>query len=385
MDALHERSTCCCATPARIRIAFITDIVTPYLVTVLASLAERVHLTVLFCSWTGTRGMEWSVDLPFRHEVIEGPKIRRRTDASDYYFSPRIASALHRTRPQAIISGGFSIPTLYAALYGRVRGIPLVIQSDGTSDSEKHLRIEQRLSRRFLRRLAWGAAANSEPAARRFVEIGFPSERVILTPHAIRIDPYWEVARSRPDASRGPLRLLSIGRLIPRKGCEWLLRAAAEARGHGVDVELTIAGAGPDERLLKGLAAQLGVPVTWRGFIDQPELPKLYADADAFAFPTLDDPFGIVLIEAAASGLPIVASPFAGATEELVREGVNGFVIDPTDTVAMAAAIARLASEPELRDGMGKASYALTQGRTAGVSATRYLEAVMMAVRSQGG
>ena len=98
----------------------------------------------------------------------------------------------------------------------------------------------------------------------------------------------------------------------------------------GADIRLIMAGVGPEETRLRSLAGALGISVTWRGFVDQPDLPRLYAEADAFAFPTLDDPFGVVLIEAAAAGLPLVASPFGGATEDLVRDGVNGFVIDPT-------------------------------------------------------
>ncbi len=101
-----------------VRITFLTDIVTPYMVVALDALARVADLTVLFCSQTGTRGMDWHIDLPFRHKVIGGLTISR-DDATDFYLSPRIAGALLRSRPQAIISGGFSVPSLYAALYGR--------------------------------------------------------------------------------------------------------------------------------------------------------------------------------------------------------------------------------------------------------------------------
>ena len=132
------------------RVVFLTDIITPYFAPVLEALADRADLTVVFCSRTGTRGMNWNIELSFRHEVIEGLTIRRRAGATDFYLSPRIATALRRARPDAIISSGFSLPTLYASFYARARRIPLIIQSDGTSRSEAQLGVEQRLARRAL-------------------------------------------------------------------------------------------------------------------------------------------------------------------------------------------------------------------------------------------
>jgi glycosyltransferase involved in cell wall biosynthesis len=365
----------------RTRIVFLTDIITPYMIAVLVALAQRSRLTAVFCSHTGTRGMDWrgGVELPFCHKVIEGLTVRRR-DATDYYFSPRIIAALRRARPQAVISGGFSIPSLYAGLYGRACDIPLLIQSDGTARSEARLGVEQLLARRVIRRLAWGAVGNSEPAAQRFAELGFAPGRVFLAPHTTTMQPFWDVAERRQTPDPGQLRLLSVGRLIPRKGCEWLLRALAEARRGGANAYLTVVGTGSEEGRLRALAADLAVPVSWRGFVDQPELPAVYAGADAFAFPTLDDPFGMVLLEAAAAGLPLIASPHAGATDDLVRDGINGFVIDPMNTPAMAAAIQRLAEAPELRSQMGQAARAATSGRTPEAAAAGYLKAVSAAI-----
>jgi glycosyltransferase involved in cell wall biosynthesis len=362
------------------RVAFVTDIVTPYMVAVLEALSRRCALTALFCSRSGTRGLAWSLDgeLPFEHELIEGLTVRRRTpDATDYYLSPRLLAALRRARPHAIISGGYSFPSLYAAAFARAGGAPLLIHSDGTSRSEAALRLEQRLSRRLLARLACGAIANSEPASRRLREIGFA--RVFSAPHATRMEPFWQVAEQR--TSRAPaLRLLTVGRLIPRKGVDLLLRAVALARTTGAPVELAVVGSGPTEPRLRSLARELGLTVTWHGFVDQPDLPAVYADADAFAFPTLDDPFGIVVLEAAAAGLPLIASPYGGATEDFVRDGENGFVVDPRDTPSFATAIARLARDGDLRERMGRVAHEATQARTPAASAAGYLKAVEAAI-----
>jgi hypothetical protein len=154
------------------KVAFVTDIVTPYMVAVLGALAERVDLVALFCARTGTRGAEWSFadPFPFRHRVLHGPTLRRRTpDAADLYPNPRILAALLAERPAAVISGAFSFPSLAGAVYGRLTGGRLIIHSDGTSYSERVLGRPHLLARRVLRREAAACVANSEPAAARFV------------------------------------------------------------------------------------------------------------------------------------------------------------------------------------------------------------------------
>jgi glycosyltransferase involved in cell wall biosynthesis len=163
-----------------------------------------------------------------------------------------------------------------------------------------------------------------------------------------------------------------------------LVRGVARARAGGTAVTLTVGGSGPEDARLRSLAAALEVPVSWRGFVDQPDLPPLYAEADAFALPTLDDPFGIVVLEAAAAGLPLIASPFAGATEDFVVDGVNGFVVDPSDEAALADAIARLAAQPDLRARMGEAAHEASRTRTPEAAAHGYLEAVEAAIVASG-
>lgn len=367
----------------RFRIAFITDIITPYSVAVLGALAEMSDFTAIFGARTGSRGMPWALDPPFRHYVGDGWTIPRSPDLMDYYLNPRLLAILNRARPDAVISLAFSIPSLYAAVYCRVRRIPLLIQSDGTSDVEANLGPEQRLSRAVLRRMAWGAVANSEPAARRFMEIGFPAERIFRAPHATLMDGFWKVARSRPAGSQGSLRVLCVSRLIPRKGQDWLLRGVARARNDGADVEVTFVGTGPEQSRLKALARNLGVPARWLGFVDQPELPAHYAEADAFAFTTLYDPYGIVALEAAAAGLPLIVSRRCAAAEDLVDEGVTGYAVEPTDIPAIANAIKQLANDPDERTRMGQAAHQRTLDRTPERAARGYLEAVRSAIATQ--
>jgi glycosyltransferase involved in cell wall biosynthesis len=351
---------------------------------VFEALAERADLTVLFCSVSGTRAMPWSTtQLNFEHRVVGGRAIRRSTpDAADIYPSPRVLRALAETRCEVIISGGFSFPSLYAAGYRHLGRRRLLIHSDGTARSEASIGRGQRLTRMLLSRFADGAIGNSKQAVQRFVDLGFAP--VFEAPHSTVMAPFIAVARRRVYGASRQLRLITAGRLIPRKGVDRLLRAVALAREQGAAVKLTVVGAGEEDTRLRLLAAELGLEdVAWIGFVQQQELPALFAQADAFAFPTLDDPFGIVLLEAAASGMALLASPHGGATGDLLACAETGLVVDPDDTDAFAAGVAQLAGDPSMRERMGRAALAVAELRTPAHTADAYLSAAR-AVLSSG-
>src|SRR3954451_3257204 len=376
------------STDAPLRLALVTDIVTPYMVAVLEALARQCELTAIFCSDTGTRAMPWTFgELGFRHEVVGGLTIRRaHPDATDFYLSPRILAAIARARPDAVIAAGYSFPTLYASAYCGLRRRPLAIYSEGTSASEASLGRAQRVARAVLLRRAAAGVAISRPAAARFRELGLAPDRVFLAPYTTELEDLWEAARRRSYALDGPLRVAAIGRLIPRKGVDRLIEAAQRARDRGADVAVDLVGSGPAEDDLRRLVARLGMDgaVRFHGFVDQSELPARYAAAGAYAFPSTDDPFGVVLLEAMAAGLPVVASPRAGATGDLVVHGANGFAIDPDDLDGWADALAQLAADEALRERLGRAAHEATLGRTPDAAARGYLDAIETALGRRG-
>jgi glycosyltransferase involved in cell wall biosynthesis len=283
-----------------------------------------------------------------------------------------------------VVAAGYSIPTLYASLYCKLTGRPLAIHSDGTSASEASLDPLQRAARKALLPLTAACVANSGPAALRFREMGVAPDRLFLAPHSTRLEPLWDAGRARTYGLDGPLRVLAAGRLIPRKGLDRLLRAARVATDRGARLTLELVGSGPAEPELRSLAAELEIDVEFDGFVDQADLPARYAAADAFAFPTLDDPFGFVLLEAMAAGLPAVASPLAGATADLIEDGQNGLVAHPDDSDTMASALVRLASDEELRKRIGTAALATTLERTPEAAAAGYVGALTHSIEHPG-
>lgn len=157
-----------------------------------------------------------------------------------------------------------------------------------------------------------------------------------------------EAGRQRMLGGAGAFTFLHVGRLAPEKNVELLLRAFArlEAVRPPGSVRLVVAGTGPSLPSLQRLATS---GVTFLGTLDRErELPDLYAASDAFLFASETETLGLVVLEAMASGLPVVAAPAGGVADHL-RDGENGLAFAPGDEDACLDAMRRLLDDAALR------------------------------------
>lgn len=170
-----------------------------------------------------------------------------------------------------------------------------------------------------------------------------------------------DTSRFRPDAAPlpglrdGTTNLLYVGRLEQRKGVAHLVRALARLEPHYPGLRLLIGGDGPERAALEQLVKQLGVQgVRFLGYVPASDLPSLLASADIFCAPaTYAESFGIVLIEAMASGLPIVAAANAGYAGLLAAHRGN-ILVPPANDRAFAGALAALIDRPDYRNEVGQ-------------------------------
>ena len=170
---------------------------------------------------------------------------------------------------------------------------------------------------------------------------------------------------------QGEILLLSVSRLSAEKRVGVLLDAYALLTLERRDVRLVVVGDGPARRELE-LTAPAGTRFV--GELTGDALGALYASADVFCFPSTTDTFGQVLLEAGASGLPVVAAN-AGGAPELVADGTTGLLVPPEEARPLAAALAQLAADPVLRSRLGRAGREAALGRT-WPAAIRQLSAV---------
>lgn len=163
--------------------------------------------------------------------------------------------------------------------------------------------------------------------------------------------------------------LLTVARLVPRKGIDSVLRCLPALLGQVDDLHYVVVGEGPDAARLSALAQQLGVAarVHFLGRVDDAELGSCYAGCDAFVLATRAEAdsvegFGLVLLEAAACGRPVVTTD-AGGTSEAVRPDVTGLVVPANDHAALEAALSRVLCDPALAARLGAAGrdYALRE------------------------
>ncbi len=193
-------------------------------------------------------------------------------------------------------------------------------------------------------------------------------------------------------------RIVSVGRLVPRKGVDLVIAALALLRDAGFsDVELLIVGGGTDAaglqedaeaRRLLTYARELGVQdqVTLRGHVPREAMPGILRSADAVICTPWYEPFGIVPLEAMACGIPVVAAAVGGLTDSVVDQG-TGLHVPPKDPLAIARAVARLLADPALRRELGRAGQERVRSRfswdkVAAETEKAYLQTLAGSIRS---
>jgi glycosyltransferase involved in cell wall biosynthesis len=268
----------------------------------------------------------------------------RRGERSGLAMLARLALALRRERPHVVQTHGeagvfWGLP---AACLARCPATAALVYQCEPSARRKMAALRALLPR------ATAVVAGSA-AVRRFVvgALGVPEERSLVVHCGIDPAPFRTAAAARqaaPHRRRRPV-VVAVGRLVPQKGHDVLLRAFARC-GPARGAELWLVGDGPRRRRLAELAAALGISalVTFHGTVHP--TCELLAAADVFAFPSLAEPQGLALLEAFAAGVPVVASRTGGVVE-MVEDGRDGVLVPPGEVEPLAAALAALLDDPE--------------------------------------
>jgi glycosyltransferase involved in cell wall biosynthesis len=213
--------------------------------------------------------------------------------------------------------------------------------------------IQRAADRRLLRRNVTEVVAQSRTIQKRLAaDLGVEADVLRPPPpqRAYRCDAY------------GP-SILAVSRLSPHKRIDLLIRALAEPAAR--DVRLVVAGDGAERGPLEALSAELHVVprVEFVGHADENTLLRLYAECRAVCFPPLAEDYGFVTVEAFSSAKAVVTCRDSGGPTELVRDGENGFVCDPTPA-SLASALARLSTDAALAERLGRAAGAAITGMT---------------------
>jgi glycosyltransferase involved in cell wall biosynthesis len=341
------------------RIAVIMDMVAPYATPTFGRLAERddCELLVVFETlmesdrrWVAER------DLPYEHVVLQsrtidlsrlsvGTGVRTRFDT--YLYIPRRPlDPLRRFSPDAVIAAGggiWSSPSNIAALLAR-RSWGWGLVPWWGSFPRPRPSLPRRLAEPWVRafmRFADAWMAYGSRSERDLLRLGADPRRTVIAPLVPNVPDVSPTERSAAVPRQPPL-FLFVGRLIERKGVDLLLRAFAELE----DGELWIVGDGPVRPQIEAAAAR-DPRVRLLGYLEEEPLHELYAQATAMVVPSWYEVWGLVVHEALAHGVPVIATDQVGATDDLVDPGVNGLIVPAGSVEQLVHAMRAVASWTE--------------------------------------
>jgi len=308
------------------------------------------------------------------------------------YVSPNIIGYLLKFRPQVIFVSGFSLWTLLALLFKPLGQWKVVIVYDGSSPTIDYINSRPRLIlRSTMVRFADAFITNTSGGKTYLTKIlGAEAHRVFAQPYQVPdvktlLGQQEEELNSEPQLPHPTF--LFVGKLLHRKGLQFLLKACAILKQQGYqNYTLLIVGDGEQREELEAYSQNQGLTdcLHWAGWGNYDKLGAYFRQADVFVFPTLEDIWGVVLLEAMAFGEAILCSKWAGSSE-LVVEGENGYIFDPYNSEELAERMRYFIDNPDLIVSMGQKSQQLIAQHNPEAAANFLVEVTSFALKHRRG
>ncbi len=342
------------------KVTFLAVMPSPYVQDLFEELAkdERFELRVVYLeqvapdTYWGEQVMpSYASVLPGRWYGMAGARI---------HYNPTVRTELAVGNPDVVVVVGYIGLTNQIAMRSlTARGKPWVFWGEVPGLNQRG-RLG-RLVRKLLQRPLMGAAgiagvgSHAVAAYKQLLRQHGKQPIVKNIPYHCRLDDFESAGSQRQPSPT--LRFLYCGQLIHRKGVDLLINAFAQLVLQHPDSLLTLVGEGPlRSELTKGLPAETLSRIEFAGFKPVRELPNIFAMHDVFVLPSRHDGWGVVVNQAIAAGMPVIATTSVGASNDLIVAGENGFRIPPGETNALFAAMSSFATERTLVGRFGAVS-----------------------------
>lgn len=336
-----------------LRVTIVCNQVIPYRTPVFDALAAQpgIALEVVYLS-EREKNREWHI-APLRHAHTMLPSWSTYVSSRDWpvHIHRGLRAALDKHDPDVVVTMGYDSPGFWQAAYWAMRhgaGRVLYMGSTGLSSRTKVGPIAL-LRRRFVSEmhafLAYGSWARDY-----LLSLGANWDDIFVGMNTVDVAAVAAgVDSAAPIPRRAAHELLYVGQLIRRKGVHVLVDALASLGA--MDWRLHIAGSGPEEPALRQQVAALGLEsrVVFHGYKQTPALAPIMAACDMLVMPSQSEVWGLVVNEALAAGLFVVAGQTAGAVPDLLRPGLNGYATDANQPRRLAATLARAMAAPKDR------------------------------------
>ncbi|MCR4329111.1 MAG: glycosyltransferase family 4 protein [Candidatus Roizmanbacteria bacterium] len=364
------------------KVAFILNIPTSYVLPLLVRLCndQRWNLHVYFCGVShADRFWNLNIDHPQMH-VLSG--IATRPRGSQWFtnhFNLGIAREILKHNFDVVVVGGYAVFTFQIAMaLAKIKKVPYVINTETHTHTSSKGWILHKLKQRIRYKICHGAAAFLVTGSRVSNYLGFlgiPEARHFVFPNTC--DVKWfakqsEKARREADAIRKKFSIdtqyiiLCVGRLVKVKNLNTLIDAfSLLPTGLLEKTSLVFVGEGSDRHELEEKKEVLKLRnVKFLGHQEGTNLASLYGIANIFVLLSTFEPWGVVVNEAAACGLPLILSRDVGAADDLLEDGRNGFLVDPLEQTQVSKHIAYILSDEMLAKKMGERSHRIVEDWT---------------------
>jgi glycosyltransferase involved in cell wall biosynthesis len=275
---------------------------------------------------------------------------------------------LFREHYDILVADLGTVDTPICYLMAKLRGKPIIYWSGdwGWKGKYSEKSLASRLNKFILPRLD-ALVVPGTKHKEYFVSLGASPDKVFIMPYASNItiseEDYENKEKIKEKLDIGNKKVvLYTGRLVKRKGVEYLIEAFAKLRKERDDVVLVIVGEGGSRSELESLSKNLGIEgsVFFTGFVDNFNLAAYYLLCDVCVVPSIThivaDIWVHVVNDAMEAGKPVIATDAVGAAFDMIKDGISGFVVPEKDSDALYHAVKKIISEPELAKRMGEAS-----------------------------
>lgn len=361
------------------RLVILTEIISPYRIPLFNALHDGggVKLHVVFLAETDPNLRQWRIykeNIRFSYQILSS--WRMRLGRYNLLLNRGLGQALNEASPDAILCGGYNYVASWQALdWARSRGVPFLLWSESNlQDIRRGHALVEMLKSEFLNRCN-GFVVPGRTAFKYLRRYKIPEDEIFTAVNAVDNELFAATgtrASRAAGANRAQLGLpqryfLYVGRLVREKGVFDLVSAYAKLDEHlKQQVGLVFVGDGPVRQELEAFAGRVTAGnVKFVGFVHQENLAKYYALAEMLILPTYTDPWGLVVNEAMACGLPVVLSRVAGCAADLVTENWNGFLVSPGDIFSLSSSMTIIANQESLRAAMCNNSLQRISGYTA--------------------
>lgn len=349
------------------RVVFVTNIPAHYRVALLNRTSKLlfqkgIELVVIFNRLGYQRREYWkseAANFEFQFYVMK-KSAGYSTDHKIYELGVGIQTLLDKIHPHLIITSGFSLQSLIVCHYSKKTSIPFLLYSGETKYSAPPSRdIIRNLLRKYLIKRAAGFIVYGSKA-KEYIESFGRKDNIYTVINTVDTDEFAKrVVSLQPSQESNVFRILSVGDMTPNKGYHLLFKALSLVRekySGKFQVQLVGNEGKYGERLFR-LKNQMSLEeVSFVGKVPYNDIHRYYVSADLFVLSSLKEAFGLVMLEAAVAGLPILGSKYAGGSYELIEIGKNGFIVDPNNFEEMAKHIIALMKNREVCKQMGEYS-----------------------------